>query len=414
MRKEKVWARLTGVERAVVESVCVEDVGGGPRIVVHVRLLARDVGRCSLCRRRCAGYDVGAGRRRWRALDLGVIEAWVEAAVPRVECRKHGVVVAHVPWARPRARFTAHFEAVAAWLAARTDKTTVSRLLRTSWRAIGSIVKRVVTAEMARRDPLDGVRRIGIDEVSYRRGHRYLTVVVDHDTGRLLFAHPGKDAAALAAFFDALGPDRCAAIELISLDAGPNYQAVAKTRCPNATLCMDPFHVVKWATDAVDKVRRKTWNETRVAGDRKGADVIKGTRYAVLKNPENLNDKQRTALALVEKHNRPLFRAYLLKEQLRHVFKAATRTAPRMLRGWIAWAQRSRLPEFEHVARAVSTARPGIEAALRHGLSNARVESLNTRMQLLTRVAFGFHSAGALIALAMLKLGGFCPQLPGR
>jgi transposase len=141
---------------------------------------------------------------------------------------------------------------------------------------------------------------------------------------------------------------------------------------------------------------------------------IKGTRYAVLKNPENLNESQRTTLALVEKHNRRLFRAYLLKEQLRRVFQVGTRTAPRMLRGWISWAQRSRLPEFEAVARSVKTARPGIEAALRHGLSNARVESLNTRMQLLTRVAFGFHSAGALIALAMLKLGGFCPQLPGR
>jgi transposase len=119
----------------------------------------------------------------------------------------------------------------------------------------------------------------------------------------------------------------------------------------------------------------------------------------------------RLALTLVEKHNRPLFRAYLLKEQLRAVFQAKD---VGMLSGWLAWARRSRLPEFVDVARSIERVRAAIEAALKHGLSNARVEGLNTRMQLLTRVAFGFHSSGALIALAMLKLGGFCPSLPGR
>ena len=131
----------------------------------------------------------------------------------------------------------------------------------------------------------------------------------------------------------------------------------------------------------------------------------------MLKNPEDLNEKQRLALSLVEKHNKLLFRAYLLKEQLREVIKTRD---PEMLSGWLAWVQRSRIPEFIAVGRTIKRMRTMVDAALFYGLSNGRVEALNTRMQLLTRVAFGFHSAAALIALAMLKLGGFCPSLPGR
>jgi transposase len=410
MRETRIWARLFGVEGAVVESVELD----GSDVVLHVRACVEDSGRCSVCRRRCPRYDRGSGRRRWRAIDLGTVVAWIEAAAPRVECVEHGVVVENTPWARAGSRFTRTFEDTVAWLAARVSKSTVSTLMRTSWRAVGSIIQRVVDGQRAARDPFEGIKRIGVDEVSYRRGHRYLTVVVDHDSGRLLFAHEGKSAAALEAFFDALGEERAGAIELISLDAAPHFHEVCRRRCPHASLCMDVFHVVKWATDAVDKVRRKVWNERRAAGDSKGADVVKGTRYAVLKNPEDLNEKQRLALSAVEKHNRPLFRAYLLKEQLRRVFRAKHEEGVQMLRGWLTWARRSRLPEFVDVAAAIETVRPAVEAALRHGLSNARIEALNTRMQLLTRVAFGFHSAAALVAMAMLKLGGFCPSLPGR
>jgi transposase len=411
MRQNRIWAHLLGVENmAVVESVELEDDDDGLCLVARVRKHHEDRGRCSRCMRRCPRYDTGSGRRRWRALDLGPVRAFVEAEAPRLTCPEHGVVVENSPWAHGQGRFTRAFENTVAWLAARTDKTAVSTLARIAWRTVGGIIERVVDVQRKKGDPLDGVSRIGVDEVSYRRGHRYLTVVIDHDTGRLLFAHRGKDAAALEAFFDAAG-DRADHIKLISLDAAPHFNEVCRRRCPSAGLCMDPFHVVKWATDAVDKVRRRAWNQIRSNGSRRTAAVVKGSRYAVLKNPEDLNEKQRLALTLVEKHNRPLFRAYLLKEQLRAVFQAKD---VGMLSGWLAWARRSRLPEFVDVARSIERVRAAIEAALKHGLSNARVEGLNTRMQLLTRVAFGFHSSGALIALAMLKLGGFCPSLPGR
>jgi transposase len=167
-------------------------------LVVHARPHARERGRCGRCGARAPGYDAGEGRRRWRALDLGSVRAYVEADAVRVECPRHGVVVARVPWARHGARFTRDFEDQAAWCATQQSKAAVTRLLRVGWRSVGSIVARVA-ADMRGRigDPLDGLRRIGVDEISYRRGQRYVIGVVCHDTGRLVWAADGRSAEAL-------------------------------------------------------------------------------------------------------------------------------------------------------------------------------------------------------------------------
>ena len=185
-------------------------------------------------------------------------------------------------------------------------------------------------------------------------------------------------------------------------------------RCPNATLCLDPFHVVQWATKAVDDVRREVWNRTRRNGDKKTANAIKGSRWALLKNPEDLDGNQRIRLARIQDHNQPIYRAYLLKEQLRDVFKHVGVQARNILDDWLAWASRSKLESFVKLARSIRRNRPAIDAVLEHRLSNARVEAANTKLKLLTRLAFGFHSHAPLVALAMLKLGGLCPPLPGR
>ena len=142
------------------------------------------------------------------------------------------------------------------------------------------------------------------------------------------------------------------------------------------------------------------------------ATELKSARFALWKNPEDLSDRQKAKLALIAKTNAPLYRAYLLKEQLRQVFQLPPDAALKLLDGWIAWAQRSRLDPFRELAKKIRAHRQGIASSLRNDLSNAIVESTNTKIRLLTRVAFGFHSPAALIALAMLSLGGCCPVLP--
>jgi transposase len=409
VRKVRVWARLLGIQRAVVEDV---QIGGEGELVVAVRPAWRERERCGVCWRRCPGFDLGEGRRRWRALDLGTTLAFVEADAPRVRCRRHGVVVCAVPWARHNSRFTRDFEDQTAWLAVNTSKSAVAELMRIAWRTVGGIVERVAAEAQRKADLLDGLTRIGIDEISHRKGQRYLTVVVDHDTGRLVWAAAGRDRKTVERFLDELGEERCKHIKLVSCDMASWIAGPVADRLPDAVRCVDAFHVVMLATDALDEVRREVWNDARKAGEVAAARDLKGARYALWKNPENLTKRQQAKLSSIQKTNARLYRGYLLKEQLRQIYRLPAKDAIKLLDEWIAWARRCRLPSFVKLARTITAQRAGIIAAIEHGLSNARVEAVNTQIRMITRRAYGFHSAGALIALAMLSLAGLCPPLP--
>lgn len=191
MRQTRVWAKGLGLCGAVVEGMALEVET--TTLVVAVRMGWQDRDRCGICRRRSPGFDLGRGRRRWRVLDLGTTVTELEADSPRVSCPEHGVVVTWVLWARHGSRFTRAFEEQAAWLTAHAAQSTVAALLRVTWRSMVSIVTRVVAAAEAGRDSFAHLERIGIDEFSWKRGQRYITVVVDHDSGRLIWAGPGRD-----------------------------------------------------------------------------------------------------------------------------------------------------------------------------------------------------------------------------
>jgi transposase len=430
VRNASVWRALLGVEKTVVEGVEFDQDQG--LLVARVRPTAGARSRCGRCSRRSPGYDGGAGRRRWRTLDLGTVATVLEADAPRVSCPEHGVVVAAVPWARHDAGHTRAFDDQTAWLAVACSKTAVTELMRIAWRTVGKVITRVSADIEANVDRLAGLSRIGIDEIAYKRGHRYLIIVVDHDTRRLIWAAPGRDKATLNSFFDQLGSERSAAITHVSADSADWIAEVVAQRTVNAVQCADAFHVVAWATDALDAVRRQTWNEARAlarteprrgpgnpanAPARPGHDLtraLKNARWALWKNPQNLTDHQAEKLAWITKTDPRLHRAYLLKEGLRHVFAVKGEQGKQALDRWLSWARRSRLPSFVRLARRIVKYRASIEAALDHDLSNALIESTNTKIRLLTRIAYGFRSPEALIALAMLALGGYRPALPGR
>jgi transposase len=424
VRNKSVWQRGFGLARAVVEDVFFDGDEGA--VVIAVRPGARARSRCGRCGRRSPGYDQGGGRRRWRALDLGTTRVFIEADAPRVRCRSHGPTVAHVPWARHDAGHTRDFDDQAAWLAVHVSKSAVVELLRVAWRTVGAIVARV-SADVDRHvDRLEGLRRIGIDEISYKRGYRYLTIVVDHDTGRLVWVAPGRDEATLHRFFDELGDERAALITHVSADMADWIARVVRRRAPNAMRCADPFHVVSWATDALDVERRRAWNQatgrvqinmesrSQTRGATGAARQLKLARHALWKRPQNLTSRQHQQLAWIEKTNPRLWRAYLLKEGLRLAINLDGQAAKDALDDWTGWARRSRLPAFVTLQRKIVAHRAAIDAAIDSGLSNALTESTNTKIRLLTRIAYGFHGPEPLIALAMLALGGHCPPLPGR
>ena len=413
MLPKRLLTRALGVDAKCVRVDGVELIEDHLEIHLRPRVALR--WRCPHCGARRAGYDQGR-ERRWRAIDFGRTEVQVVSRVPRVSCPTHGVVVASVPWARHGARHTLAFEQLAAWCAVEMSATAASRLLRCSWRTIGRIVARVVE-DLDADELLDDLRRIGIDEISYRRHHRYLLVVVDHDRRRLVHACDGANTTTLGAFFDLLGGTRTAQITHVSADGAPWITKVVKQRCPTATLCADTFHVVQWATNALDEVRRDTWNDVRVRRARARnaigeCKLLKDARWSLWKNPVNLNDVERARLDYIAATHPRLHRAWALKEGLRVAVTGTGPGAVEALDRWIGWARRSRIDSFVRLAKRISEYRQAIVATLEHRLTNALVESFNTKIRLIARRAFGFHHVDALIALARLTLSGQRPVLP--
>jgi len=376
-------------------------------LVFSVRPYASDKGKCSRCLRRCPGYDDGGGSRRWRTLDVGTTKTYLKARTARVQCPEHGVVVADVPWARPGSKCTYSLEDTCAWLAAHTALSVLAVFLRLSWRSVAAIVVRVVADRAGKTDQLEGLRRIGVDEISYRKGHRYLTVVVDHDTGRMVWAHEGRNKVTLEKFFTALGVSRSHLLTHVSADGAEWIHTVVAEKAPNAVLCLDPFHVVMWAMKALDKVRART---VSAAGGRRDRYLMWATR----KNPEDLTAGQATSLAGLENLNAELYRAYLLKEQLREIFRVKGAQGHTLLAGWIEMAGNCGIAEFQKLCSSIKKFRTLIGNTLDHNVTNARSESTNTHIRALTKRAYGYHSPDALIGMAMLTRGGLCPPLPGR
>ena len=411
MRASTAFKRLLRLRGVNVASV--EWLAG--MVLVTVTLRRRRLV-CPHCRYTTGTvHDLRPGMSRWRHLDLGVWRVEIAARLRRLRCPTHGVVVEGVPFARPGAHLTGDFDDLLAWLATRMDKTSVARLCRVSWRTVGRACERVVAAEL---DPgrLDGLFRIGVDEISWRRHHKYLTLVVDHDRARIVWGAAGKDSATLDQFFDELGPARSAAIEAVSMDLGPAFlkSVTAPGHAPQAVVCADPFHLVKLVGDALDEVRRDLWQTLRRLPDSRYARDFKGARWALLKNPDDLNERQAAQLAKIRRTRGGIWRAYEMKEQFLAVFAGDLQpaTAVELLDRWIARASRSRLAPFVKAAKTMRERRGIIINAIEARISNGRVEGLNTKVRLIIRRAYGFHSAEAALALVILACGPIDLKLP--
>jgi len=360
-------------------------------------------------------YDTRSVDSRWRHLDLGTWRLEIRSSLRRLRCPSHGVVVEGVPFARPGAHLTRDLDDLLAWLATRMDKSAVARLARVSWRTVGRACERVVATELDP-DRLDGLFRIGVDEISWRKHHKYLTLVVDHDRGRVIWGAKGRDAKTLDAFFDELGPQRSAQLSAVSMDLGPAFlkSVRAEGHAPQAVVCADPFHLVKLVSEALDEVRRELWNQLRRLPDDRWAKDFKGSRWALLKNPEDLTDAQAAQLARIRRSGGGIARAYEMKEQFRAILAGdlTREEAGELLDRWCARASRSRLAPFVKVAKTMRQRRDMILNAIEHGISNGRVEGFNTKVRLLIRRAYGFHSADAALALVMLAAGPIELRLP--
>lgn len=367
-------------------------------LVLDVRPTKRKA-RCCECGR--SRQETGVVReRQWRLLDLWGVKTTLRYAIRQVKCPECGIRVEQVPWARPGSRFTLLFENQVAYLAQRCDLTTVAQQMRTTWRSVSKICSRVVEAAgLLSPERFDGLTHIGIDELSYRKHHEYITIVTNHASGKVIWAGEGKSSESVAAFFRELGPERAKKIESVTLDLSAAFAKGVRENAPNAKLIFDRFHVQRLAHRALDEVRRSLVREA----DSEERASLKKTRWPLQKNPCNLTSIEKGTLQRLRKQNEPLIRAYDLKEGLRLALEAPfVAVAKHLLREWNNWALRSRLAPFVRVAKTIRKHLDGILEYVRTGLSNGPSEALNGKARTITRRAFGMHSASSLISLLYL------------
>ncbi|HTQ43156.1 MAG TPA: ISL3 family transposase [Polyangiaceae bacterium] len=358
--------------------------------------------RCGACCRKVRHVH-DRRERTWRHLDLGGMKTELRYAIRRVSCPRCGVTTELVPWARHASGFTDAFERTTAFLAQVCAKTAVVEMMRVGWRTVGAIIRRVVERE-GPEDRLAGLTHIGIDELSYRKHHEYVTIVVDHVTGNIVWAHPGRNADTLRKFFVELGQQRCALLKAVTIDMSASYRAAVEEYAVNAEIIFDRFHVQRLAHDALDEVRRAEVRAIEAPEERR---ALKHSRFALQKNPWNLTDIEQMKLVEVQRTNRTLYRAYLLKESLAAILDRRQRyVAEEKLREWISWATHSGIAPFARVARTIAAHFDGILAYVASGLSNGRSEGTNGKARAITRRSFGFHTAWSLIAMLFLCCAG--------
>ena len=384
--------------------------------------------RCPVCGKKVKFYDKGKGPRRWRALDFAAARVYIESESPRVKCREHGVLAAKVPWARQHSTFTRDFEDTVAWMGRHLCRSAVAEYMRVAWNTVGPIISRCKKdADPNPGHRFDGLKRIGIDETSYKKGHKYITVIVNHDTNSVIWVHEKHGKEVLKLFLEELTPEQRASIECYSADGARWISETMGEYCPKAERCLDSFHLVEWANESLDKVRAESWQNARKKEEERGrgspkkgegkdraAKTIKGSMYALGKAPENLTEGQKAKLDYIANTDKRLYRAYCLKESLRTLIKLSPDEIAENLKGWLWKASHSRIPAIYELQKKIRRHVEAIKNTAKHHLSNARIEATNNKIKLSIRMAYGFRNIGNMLDLIMLRCSDIPIFLPGR
>lgn len=427
MTKKRLVKSILNVKFTKVLDFREETVRGQKSIVITVALTKGHQHLDPFTLEKCSGYDKRPSMRKWRALDWNGYMVYIECAVHRVQTKEHGVVTEYVPWARHHSNFTREFENTAVYFATTANKKVAATVLRVNWHTVGDMVSRV-KEDLLPNDPhrFDNLKKIGIDETSYCKGHTYMTTVIDHDTKRIIWVSDGYGAEVLQRFFDLLTEEQKASIELVSGDGAKWIKTVCLSNNPNIKFCIDSYHVTSWAIDAMDEVRKESWHkalsklnsekkERKKAGIRKkkgeiteaeqNAKLLKSSKYPLGKNPENLTDYQMDKLEEIRKVQPYIYRAYQLKESLREVLHSDQGHVEPLLKKWLSWSCRSKIPSFVNLSKKIRRHYDDIIATITYGLSNARIEAFNHCIDTIIRKAYGFKNTENMFDMIMLVCG---------
>lgn len=379
------------------------DVLGDPseRLIIELRAKPGAPKRCSRCGSIVAEiHDVS--ERRVRDLPIWELDTWLIVPRARLQCPRCGPTVEAVPWLDKHQRMTTRLAEKISRLAMVLPLAHVADWFQIHWTTAKLLHQRALEQQLGPITPesLAGVRRLLIDEFAIQKGHRYATVVVDADRKRVLWVTRGRDRAALCGFFDILGEQGCSGIEAVAMDMSGAYGEEVRDRCPNAEIVYDLFHVVaKYGREVIDRVRvDETNNIARAAGPnrldiRAQRRVIKGTRWLLLQNRENLRGSvDRVRLRELLSANRALFIVYVLKDDLKQLWRYRyPAAAQRFWREWYRRAMASGLEPLKRFARQMQSYLPGIIAHCRYPLNTALVEGINNKIKVMKRMAYGYR-----------------------
>lgn len=435
-----LFTRLINVKNSVITDLTITDtVTGTPTLEVEIRPYKRLQCLCPECGRNCPKYDQACRTpRRWRATDFASVKVFLRYAPPRIECPEHGVLTASVPWADPGSGFTHDFDMTVTWMAMNMNKSAVAELMRIDWATVGRCISRV--RQLLEPDPavrFANLRHIGVDETSYRKGHKYITVVINHDDGSIVWAHEGHGKTVFMKFLNELTQEQREGIEVVTGDGARWVDEGVEAMLPNCHRCVDSFHIVEWAMKALDDVRAGIWRElykqakqdaqasaqapqskrlkNKAQRSKEAASEVKGSKYAIGKDPGNLTKHQEEKLAVIQKTHPRLFRAYRLKEVLRYCLKLTDpEEAAKELQRWYFWASHSQIPEMKELGKKIKRHTQNILNTITYGLSNARIEACNACIKLLIKRSFGFRNIQNMIDMIMIERSNLKVELPGR
>ena len=435
--------KLLSVNNCVIDEFDFDtDIDGVTILRVYLHPLKRHSNCCPVCGKRCPVYDKSRVYRKWRALDLGCLVVELYSFTKRVCCKEHGIKTASVPWAYSGSRFTKDFDMTATFLAMNINKKVAAEYLRCDWHTIMrciSRVREVLEPDLKKR--YEGLINIGIDETSYRKGHNYVTTVVNHDTNAVVWCAPGHSTEVLSKFFEELTEEQRKNIQSVSGDGAKWIDACIEKYIPHAKRCVDSFHVVTWATEGLDELRKEAWRDAyssykdkaketkRKKGKPKKSDTaskklneakqkatdIKTSTYTLGKAPEHLTPNQVARLEMIAKTNPRLFRGYRLKEQLRLALKFTDiKEAKAELKSFFWKATHSRIQVFKELAYKIRRHEEHIFNTIETKLSNARVESINNKIKLFIRKAYGFRNIQNMLDMILLGCSNIFIPLPNR
>ena len=431
------------------QDIAIEKVDIGPdrqgdiSLFIYVRQYKRASHICPLCGKKCPGYDTSAEERLWRENDLNGFKVYLVAKTNRIKCPEHGVITERVEWAYHNSGFTKSFDKVSALLGMNINKSFAADFQRCRWESIGMSISRVrKEIEPNPKARYENLVNIGVDETSFTKGHNYITTVVNLTSGEVVWAGVGHDEATLSKFFEELTEEQRAKIKYIAGDGARWIDACREKYIPQAVRCIDLFHVVQWAVQALDNVRAERWRDARkllselnrefsdaknknktvdeklkekleeAKGDVK---IIKSAKYALGKNPENPTKNQEEKLDCIADTDAKLYKAYCLKEMLRLVLKLTNpKEAKEMLYKFFWKATHSRIEEMKQLGYKIKRHFQGILNTIESGFNSAMVEGINNRIKFMFRKANGFRNMKNMIDMVMLSCSNLRMTLTNR